>query len=415
MIKKILITSIVLILIIGAFIGWRLNATEANSKDVIQTYALKKSDLIDSVLVSGIVKSSKSKNVYSEIMNYSIKQVNVKVGDKVKAGDILAQIDTTALELDIREREISINNAEASLKSENLSNEHNLHRELNNFEAASIELKSAQKALEQTKLLNEAGANSNEELSKAESNYKKAQIDFSNAQAALEIAKSKNTSIQKNDVKLQKIALEKQKKTLKDSKITAPIDGTVTLVNAREGGASTGLLFVIEDTENLIVSTQIGEYDISAIKPGLEVIIKTDGTGDKQFLGAVSKIAPTAVKDANGNTAASSNVQFDTEIALKDKDPKIKIGMTVRLTIKLNVKKDVYYVPSEAIVKGTDGSQWVNILENVQNGSKPQNNERKIQVRTGMETDINVEISSPELKDGMTVVVSLKDGTQEQK
>lgn len=348
-------------------------------------------------------------------MNYSIKQVNVKVGDKVKAGDILAQLDTSTLELDIRERELNINNAEASLKSENLSNEHNLHRELNSVESASIELKNTQKTFEQVKQLNEAGANSNEELSKAESNYKKAQIDFNNAQTALEIAKSKNTSTQKNDVELQRIALEKLKKTMQDSKITAPIDGTVTLVNANEGGSSAGLLFVIEDTENLIVSTQIGEYDLSAVKPGLEVIIKTDSTGDKQFLGVVSKTAPTAVKDANGKTAASSNVQFDTEIALKDKDPNIKIGMTVRLTIKLNEKKDVYYVPSEAIVKGPDGSQWVNILENAQSGSKPQNNQRKIQVQTGMKTDINVEISSPELKDGMTVVDSAKGGIQELK
>lgn len=410
--RTILILSVVLILVIGAFIGWRSNAAKAGSNSAVQTYTLKKSDLVNSILVSGTVKSSNSENVYSENVNYSVKQVNVKVGDKVKAGDILAQLDTSTLELDIREREISIKNAEAILKTEGISNEHNLQRELNNVEYISIELKNAQRTLEQAKLLNEAGANSKEELSKAESNYKKAQLDLSNAQAALGIAKGKNTSTPKNDVELQKIALEKQKKMLKDSKITAPIDGTVTLVKAQNGGASTGLLFVLEDTENLIVSTQIGEYDVSTIKPGLEVTIKADSTGDKQYQGVVSKIAPTAVKDANGNTAASSNVQFDAEIALKNEDPNLKIGVTVRLNIKMNEKKDVYYVPSEAIVKGTDGSQWLNILEEARSGNRTQNIERQIEVQTGMETDVNIEISSPELKNGMIVVVSPKNDTR---
>lgn len=49
-----------------------------------------------------------------------------------------------------------------------------------------------------------------------------------------------------------------------------------------------------------------------------EVAIKTNSTGDKQFTCTVSKIAPTAHRDANGNIASSSNVQFDTEVALKD-------------------------------------------------------------------------------------------------
>jgi multidrug efflux pump subunit AcrA (membrane-fusion protein) len=269
----------------------------------------------------------------------------------------------------------------------------------NNVELTSLELNNAQKNYDQVKKLYELGASSQNELSQAESALKKAQISYDNAKASLENIKNKNTGSAKNNIEIQKVTLEKQNKMLSDAKIVAPIDGTITMVNAKENGSAAGLLFVIEDTDNLIVSTAIGEYDIGLINIGQEVAIKTDGTGDKQFAGTISQIAPTAAKDAGGNTAASSNVQFDTEIKINDKDPVIKIGMNVRLTIKLSEKKDVYSVPYDAVVTEADGSKSIYVLEAAQNS-------RRIQVETGMETDIYVEISSPELKDGMNVLTN---------
>lgn len=147
---------------------------------------------------------------------------------------------------------------------------------------------------------------------------KKAQISYDNAQITLKNSQKKSLSITKNNLEIQKVLLQKQKKNLSDSKITAPIDGTVTVANAKAGESGPGLLFVVEDTDNLIVSTSIGEYDIALIKIGQEVAIKTDSTGDQLFTGAVSKIAPTAQKDINGNVTSSSDVQFDTEVALNN-------------------------------------------------------------------------------------------------
>ncbi|OGO76517.1 MAG: hypothetical protein A2Y23_08000 [Clostridiales bacterium GWB2_37_7] len=378
----------------------------AENAAAAQTFALEKADLLDSVLVSGTVVSSSTENIYSKVSNYPIKKVNFEVGDKVKAGDVLAQLDTSTLELDIKQTELNIRNAEASLKNENSSNEYNMQSALNNVELAAIELKNSQNSFDQIKALYESGSISQDELTKAEAALKKTQLSYDNAQASLVNIQNKNTTTTKNNIEIQRVTLEKQRKTLNDAKITAPIDGTVTMVNAKENSAAAGLLFVIEDTENLIVSTAIGEYDISLINLGQEVIIKTDSTGDKQFLGNVSKIAPTAIKDASGNTAAASNVQFDTEITMQAKDSNIKIGMNVRLTIKLKEKKNVFFVPYDAIVTDNKGDQFINVLETIQQDGKAQSNTRKIQVQTGMETDMYVEISSPDLRDGMKVLTS---------
>jgi multidrug efflux pump subunit AcrA (membrane-fusion protein) len=413
--KKLIIGGAVIIVIIAAFFIWRSSVPTALGQTAEQTFTLQKTDLIDSVLVSGTVKSSNAENVYSKVSNYPIKEVYFEVGDQVKAGDVLAQLDTASLALDIKQTELNLRNAEATLKNEDTSNQFNLQNALNNVESVSLELKNTKTSFDQIKALFESGAISQDELTKAESALTRAQLSYDNASASLENIKNKNTSTTKNNIEIQRIALEKQKKILNDTKIIAPISGTVTMVNAKDNGSAAGLLFVIEDIDNLIVSTAIGEFDISLIQLGQEVIIKTDSTGDKQFIGAVSQIAPTAIKDVNGNTTASTNVQFDTEISMKDKDPAIKIGMNVRLTIKLSEKKGVYSVPYDAIVAEADGSQWIYVLETTQKDGKSQNTTRKTQVQTGMETDMYVEISSPDLKDEMIVQLNPKDNVKPSK
>lgn len=400
--KKIIIGVIIVALVSGAVI-FQSMLTKAGNKNTVQTFTLKKSDLVSSVLVSGTVISSKSKSIYSTVANYPVKQVNVKVGDKVKAGDVLAQLDTTNLELDIKQAELNLKNAEESLENEEDTNKYNLQNARNSVESAKLDLDNAQDSYDKVKNLYHEGKSTSDDLSKAELTLKKSKIAYNNAQDSLNNVSSKNTTISKNNIESQEAALQKQKQTLNNAKITAPIDGTVTLVNAVENGSANGLLFVVEDTNNLVVSTEIGEYDINSVKVGQDVIIKSDSTGDKKFTGTVSKIAPAPTKDAAGNTVSSSNVQFDTKITLNDKDPNIKIGMNVRLTIKLKEKKNVFSVPYDAVVTESDGNNYIYAVDTSQKNSNSKAVAKKIRVEKGMETDMYIEIISPDLKDGMYI------------
>lgn len=402
--KNLIIVSVLVAIVAVLLVG--MSPKEQQDKE-IKTISLKKTDLLDSVLVSGTVISSSTENIYSKLTNYPIKEVFVEVGDKVKAGDVLAKLDTASLALDIKQTELNIKNAEMTLKNENTANHYNIQNASNTVESALIELENQKDDYEKTKILYDAGAVAQIELAKVELAMKKAQISYDNAQMALENNQNKSTATTKNNIQIQKVALEKQKKMLNDATIVAPIDGTVTLVNAKENGSAAGLLFIVEDTENLTISTAISEYDIGLIKIGQEVIIKTDSMGDKEFYGTVSQIAPTAKYDAIGSRASSSNVQFDTEITMKnDSSNTIKIGMNVRLTIKLNEKKNVYSVPYDAVVTESDGNEYIYIA-----GGKKADIIKKIKVQTGMETDMYIEISSAELKDGLKVLTNPKADT----
>lgn len=81
-------------------------------------------------------------------------------------------------------------------------------------------------------------------------------------------------------------------KTLDDTKITAPVSGTVTAVYATVGSSGSGLLFVIEDTDHLVVSTSVKGYDLGNVKTGMTVEIKSDATATRSFPARSRRLRP---------------------------------------------------------------------------------------------------------------------------
>ena len=124
------------------------------------------------------------------------------------------------------------------------------------------------------------------------------------------------------------ISLAQLEKRLEDSIITAPISGTVTAVIAREGAVGMGLLFVIEDTDNLKITTSFREYDISRIAEGMEVTITSDAAGSAEYTGVISRINPAAA-------ASSPVVEFEAEVLVTSVDTALRIGMNTRIDLRL--------------------------------------------------------------------------------
>jgi HlyD family secretion protein len=406
--KVIVISSIIVIaLLVGIFLVRPLIKGKNNT--AVQTVTLAKSDLIDSVLVSGTVTSSSSSKVFSKLAQYPVEKVLAEVGQKVKKGDVLAKLDTATLESNIEQAGLNVKNSQASLDNEASANKANVQNAQNNVDMAALDLDNAKTKYEAVKELVKTGIDTQDDLTQAESARKKAQISYDNAKTNLKNAQNKNLTVTKNNLEIQKLSLDELKKNLNDATVTSPIDGTVTMVNADAGEPATGLMFVVEDTDHPVVQTSIGEYDIGSIKVGQEVTIKTDSTGDKEYTGTVSKIAPTALKDQSGNTDASSDISFATEVTLNNSDPNIKIGMNARLTIKLSEKKDVYSVPYDAVITHDDGSTWINAQDPAVTNKAGKAVYAEIPVKTGLETDMNVEISGADLKDGLIVQTNPQD------
>ncbi|MCR5301018.1 MAG: efflux RND transporter periplasmic adaptor subunit [Lachnospiraceae bacterium] len=250
--------------------------------------------------------------------------------------------------------------------------------------------------------------------------------------------------------------LERQKEERIDSLdnyiVTAPISGLVTTVNAQEGNgyqATTGALMTIQAVDVLEVTTQVDEYDINNVTLGQRVVIMTDATGEDELEGRVTFIAPTATAQ-NGNSAATDTT-FEVKIDVINKDNRLRLGMSAKLNFIVDIHKDVLAVPYDAIEEKEGGAHYIYVvdksaaaqtdsksngidvigLDGILNKSedKPETatgedgkdksddafanrpaNSRQIPVQIGLEGDYYTEVISPDIKEGMTVLVNSEAG-----
>lgn len=394
---------------------------------------LSKGDIVKKINISGEVGSENSKNVYSTLNNV-VKEIKVEVGDVVKAGDVLAVLDSGTLEKDIEQAVASANASEENAKAQYDSakkayddalyiNNNNLNAEIKNSETAVIStkmnLEDKQKTYEYKQVLLGYGEISEDELSKAKIDYENAKNDYDKAVVVLENTKIKAESDLVNaktsyetaktnyENKSQRIGVEKQQQQLEDCLIKAPTDGTVTSVNAVVGSPSTGILFVIEDLNDITITAKIKEVDVANVKNGQKAEIKTDATGDTVINGEVISVNPTADKGGatqlQGQSQATSNdVNFEGKIKLNELNENIKVGMKARINVILDEKSDVYTVPYESIVQNGDTSS-IYVAEKT--GEKEnQYVIKEVPITTGLESDLDVEILGEGLVEGIFII-----------
>ena len=233
-----------------------------------------------SITVRGMVESIQHRNIYSAL-GYNVRRIYAEEGDAVTAGQVLGVLDTEDLE-------IQLANAEAALQ------------------IAVINVASAEHNYGIMRTLYEARAVARNDMLQAEFALQSAIAFRQQAQAMLDAAR---------------IAMER-------SVITAPISGTVTAVIAREGAPGLGLLFTVQD-DSLKITTSFREYDLGRIAAGMAVAISSDAAGSAVYTGVISRINPAAA-------VAAPVVQFEAEVLVTSLDTSLRIGMNVRLAVRLD-------------------------------------------------------------------------------
>lgn len=362
--KKILKITIpiILILVVGIFVL----PSFFNKSEEVKKYSvfnLTKNDLSEKVSASGKIESKESSNI-SASTEGRIKKVYVVLGQQVKKGQLLAEMEDSSIQNEIRKTL-----AASSIDLQNAAmNKNNKARDL-----------------ESAKYLYSLGEISQEELRKAQSDYDAAAMEYSQKSAGSDVS-----------------YLRKQ---LNDTKLVSPIDGTVTFMNAKAGTQSSGVMFVVEKTKDLALNASVSEYDINKIVSGQKAVVKSEMTGEEEFAGTVSLIAPAATKQqVTGQQDASSandKTQFKVMVAIQGKHDNLKIGSNARVNIITSERGAVLAVPSEALAMDKKGYA---VFEAIKKGDTYK--AKKIRVATGMETDLMTEISGRGLREGMKLVSS---------
>ncbi|MGN0675824.1 MAG: efflux RND transporter periplasmic adaptor subunit [Oscillospiraceae bacterium] len=206
----------------------------------------------------------------------------------------------------------------------------------------------------------------------------------------------------------QVIILENLKNKLEYAVITAPCDGIITAVNAEEGVAAAGSLFVIEDLSDLVVEASVGEYDIPYVAEGMTAVIRCDALDGIEYDGKVTEVAPTAADTVSMTTSAAVNYKIKTDI--DGEDGKMLVGMSAKVNIISDKRENALTVTYDALTTDENGNDVIFIAEKDESGVY---HAKLVQVEVGLETDYEIEIISDQISEGMLVLTNtamLSDG-----
>lgn len=489
--KKCRVILVILILAaIGVFVfmNYRKKQTQAamlQQSAQIETAEIETRDLTTSITTTGTVKSMESRVIKSALTKTELSEVDVAVGDTVEAGQVVAIFKDTDIRTDIARMEDKIN---VSKQTEAIETEATDREYVYTYGTQALSITQAQQKVDNAlKDLNEAcdgygnakrklqaakdeGKSDTEiaqlenAVSSAYQTEQKAQTTYSDAlQAQTDALRSANNTLASTDENYEKSSLTKGDTTeeleqqledlqtsLDNCVVTAPIGGVVTSLAVKSGDTYVeGEIMTIQNCEMFTVSAQIDEYDISELKEGMKVVIKTDATRDDELEGVVSFIAPTAT----ASTGSSTDATYEVTIDILTQDDRLKLGMTAKLNIIVDEIQDVMTVPYDAISTNASGDSVVYIVEggmpgmnrqsaqgdrtgaagSQQNGTAaggieagasaaitgtvtptiavgdaadaPVIEQREVVVEVGMESDYYTQIICDELSAGMTVVI----------
>ncbi len=472
-IKRWIILGVVVLIIAALFYTCSRVGKEAeNLLAKSDTLVLSYQDFENAIGATGTVESATTEYVYST-QSYPVRTVHVEVGDVVNEGDLLAELDSSALEDQIEAKEVatgisaktaaqqvktakdsynatkealdsglnaSIISAENAVQN-TYDNWQKAIRTYNNFKGSDLDyaLDQAQRAVDaarQQVTASPSDLDAQAALVKAQSNLDAIEAQYDSydntlteyryavesaqkayvaaqqqlesarfsAQTQLQSGKNALSSAQINaDMDSATLSLAQMQEDLEETRIKAPTTGTVTGVYATVGASGAGLLFVIEDTDSLMVKTSVKGYDVGDVQVNMPVAIKSDATGDEVFDGRITSIAPTSMKDARGETVTTGDVLFATKVEVLSKDTGLRIGMSVRLNYILAQQPEVIMVPYDAIFENESGEACVLVAEQVESGKYKL---REVKVTQGQENDIDVIISGEGIAPDVTVITS---------
>lgn len=208
--------------------------------------------------------------------------------------------------------------------------------------------------------------------------------------------------------------IKKYEEQIEECTVTAPMCGVITEINVEAGDTYSGTaIVVIEDTSDYEISAEIEEYDISAVKVGQKVVIKTNGTGDLELDGTVKEIAPRA-------TAGGTGVTYTVTISIDTPCKELKMDMTAKLSIILESKENVLTVPYDSVQEDEEGNFYIEVMnEGIKNADTAEEQTgdtdsasdkaavltEKILITKGIESDYYVEIIGKGIEEGLSVIV----------
>ncbi|WP_295851537.1 efflux RND transporter periplasmic adaptor subunit [uncultured Xylophilus sp.] len=349
-----------------AFAVWR-SAFPPKAPVRYVTATAVRGDLEDAVLATGTVQAFRQVSVGAQVSG-QIRVLAVKLGDVVKKGQPVAEIDSTTQQNNVRNAQAALENVRAQLAAQQA-----------NLVQAELAWKRAKELLDA-----DAGPRQDFEAAEATRNATRANIAALQAQ-----------------IRQAAITAETAQVNLGYTKIVAPIDGVVVAVVAQQGqtvnaNQTTPTIIKLAQLDTVTVKSQISEADVVKVQAGMPVYFTILGEPDRRYEATLRTVEPapdSILTDSTSSAASSSSsassttaVYYNGLFDVPNPEGKLRISMTAQVSIVRARADDAVTIPSSALGRrGRDGRTTVRVLD-AAGEAQPRS------VKVGINNNVNAQI-----------------------
>lgn len=370
---------LIALVIIG--VGTAFTLSSSASAPAVLTTPVARGNVESTVLATGTLKPSRLVAVGSQASG-RITSLKVAVGDTVKAGDLIALIDSTTQDNALKTARAALANVQAQ-RNERVA-----------------ELENANLTLARQKAIYEKQAGSRADLQTAEAEVKvvTAQIEALDAQ-----------------ITEAEVAVETAQADVGYTRISAPMDGTVLAIVNQEGRTvnatqSAPTIVALGDLTRMTVRAEISEADITRVEAGQKVRFNVIGDRARSYdatLAAIepapesivddSSVATSSTASSSSSSSSSSAIYYIGVFDIPNDDGRFRTYMSAEVNIILGSAADVLTIPSSALPEtAATGAAQVRVEKD--GGIETR------QVEIGLNNKITAEVRSG-LSEGERVVI----------
>lgn len=338
---------------------------------VVQTGKAVRQDLTSIVTASGEIKPKNYINIGANQIG-PLTAIFVKEGDRVKKGQLLAQIESIDAHADVKAQQAAVNSSLA----DSAASEAGLRAQDDNIDALTADLDRNKADMEQ-KLADYRRAQElfkNELLARQDFDAKKAAYDgtvaaVKGAEARLIQAKSQRAQYAAQLTSAQKHVTQQQEMLSKFNVIYdkynayAPLDGIVTNLPVRVGetvvpgiqSSTASTIMTIADMSEITAEVRVDETDIVSVALGQQAEVSIDAIPNRTFRGRVTEIGDTALVRSTGVAASQSQTStqeakdFKVVVVLDVPEDRIRPGLSCTAKITTATRRDVLTIPIQAL------------------------------------------------------------------
>ena len=451
-----MVALVVMVIIAGAFVltSAQRATTQSASLTAAQVGVVKRTTLSAVVESAGSIEPHRALN-----LNFNgpgtVAQINVKVGDRVKQGAVLAKLDTAALDLQLRQDEqaliiqhatysqtvtpdtATVTSTQAALASaqamyaaalqqtglsaqqitincanmtyaknaldraqtayDRLANDHQAKNYLSSdwgpYQAIVNGLADAKTAYDIAKAsCNVAKGNiNNAPVTAAQSQVAQATANLDN------LLSPSDATVAAAQVQLEQARLNMQQTQLRlaDADIVAPFDGVVTKVKGSRGAVGSSVSIGLADTRQYHINVLVDETEIAKVQVGQATDITLDGLPGATLTGKVARIDPSGA-------LVQGVINYNVQIDLDPSAAPLRLYMTANARIIQATHADVLVVPLAALHADPAGGQYVEVVDQI---GQPTSSHR-VNVTVGLNVGTQVEVNG-DLTDGDKVSLTI--------